>query len=126
MVARPNAESTAQAHPGFSPASTQRVLATVGEVLGLDTSDGELIRLGENALFRLPAERMVVRIARTMDYWADAEKEVAVGPWLASKEAAWRLVPDEVARTRLDLRPEVAGGSVQAPRGPLAAVRRFR
>lgn len=41
------------------------------------------MRLGENALFHLPVERIVVRIARTMDYWADAEKEVNVSRWLA-------------------------------------------
>ncbi|WP_233160059.1 aminoglycoside phosphotransferase family protein [Actinophytocola xanthii] len=40
------------------------------------------MRLGENALFHLPAEQLVVRIARNMDFWADAEKEVSVSRWL--------------------------------------------
>jgi Ser/Thr protein kinase RdoA (MazF antagonist) len=88
MAARPNAAPSPHANTDFSPASTSGVLATVGESLGLDTSDGELIRLGENALYRLPTERMVVRIARTMDYWKDAEKEVAVARWLASHDFA--------------------------------------
>jgi len=41
------------------------------------------MRLGENALFHLPKGDVVVRIARTMDYWSDAEKEVNVSRWLA-------------------------------------------
>jgi aminoglycoside phosphotransferase (APT) family kinase protein len=43
-----------------------------------------MLRLGENALFHLPAEAVVVRIARTMGYWRDAVKEVSVSRWLAS------------------------------------------
>jgi thiamine kinase-like enzyme len=41
------------------------------------------MRIGENALFHLPKEGIVVRIARAMDYWADATKEVNVARWLA-------------------------------------------
>lgn len=41
------------------------------------------MRLGENALFHLPAGSVVVRIARTMGYWTDAVKEVSVAQWLA-------------------------------------------
>jgi hypothetical protein len=41
------------------------------------------MRLGENALFHLPEEGVVVRIARTMDYWPDVVKEVDVARWLA-------------------------------------------
>lgn len=69
----------------FTPASTAAILQIVGRDVGLDVSDAELIRLGENALYRLPAESVVVRIARTMDYWADAEKEVAVSKWLTTR-----------------------------------------
>ena len=46
-------------------------------------ADGaELLRLGENAIYRLADHETVVRIARNMDHWADAEKEVAVSRWL--------------------------------------------
>lgn len=41
------------------------------------------MRFGENALFHVPAAAAVVRIARTMNYWADAVKEVNVAHWLA-------------------------------------------
>jgi aminoglycoside phosphotransferase (APT) family kinase protein len=47
------------------------------------TDDASLMRLGENALFHLPRAQAVVRIARSMDYWADAVKEVNVSHWLA-------------------------------------------
>lgn len=43
------------------------------------------MRLGENALFHLPDSGIVVRIARTIDYRADAEKEVNVARWLAAR-----------------------------------------
>ena len=41
------------------------------------------MRLGENALFHLPAASAVVRIARTMAYWPDAVNEINVSRWLA-------------------------------------------
>lgn len=49
----------------------------------LSADEARLIRLGENALFHLPAHEVVVRIARSMHYWADAEKEINVANWLA-------------------------------------------
>ena len=52
-------------------------------VSGLNSNNARLIRLGENALFHLPEDGIVVRIARAMDYWADAAKEVNVAHWLA-------------------------------------------
>jgi aminoglycoside phosphotransferase (APT) family kinase protein len=81
---------------------------------GLTGQDARLIRLGENALFVLPAEQVVVRIARSMEVLDDARKEVAVSAWLgeagipAAKTTAhpqpfvvrgkpvtlWHLVPD--------------------------------
>jgi Ser/Thr protein kinase RdoA (MazF antagonist) len=74
-----------QSADGFGPASTQRVMQAACSEAGLDARDAELIRLGENALYRLPRESLVVRIARGPDYWADAEKEVNVAKWLVSR-----------------------------------------
>ena len=62
----------------FSAATAEKVLVTACEIAGLDTEGTHLLRLGENALFHLPSESAVVRIARTMEYWRDAAKEVAV------------------------------------------------
>jgi aminoglycoside phosphotransferase (APT) family kinase protein len=49
---------------------------------GILGDEAELIRIGENALFRLPHDRIVVRIARSIDVLKDAQKEVAVASWL--------------------------------------------
>jgi aminoglycoside phosphotransferase (APT) family kinase protein len=49
---------------------------------GMASQDARLIRLGENALFVLTAEQVVVRIARSLDVLDDARKEVAVSAWL--------------------------------------------
>jgi aminoglycoside phosphotransferase (APT) family kinase protein len=55
------------------------------EAAGLDVQGARLIRLGENALFHLPGPGVVVRVARSMAYWEDAVREVAVARWLASQ-----------------------------------------
>ncbi|GAA5045474.1 aminoglycoside phosphotransferase family protein [Thermocatellispora tengchongensis] len=49
---------------------------------GLDPQGAELIRLGENAVYRL-REPVIVRVSRTLAYLADVRKEVAVSRWLA-------------------------------------------
>jgi Ser/Thr protein kinase RdoA (MazF antagonist) len=69
--------------PSFSATAASKVLVRACELAGLDDDGARLLRVGENALFHLPAEAVVVRIARTMDYWGDASKEVAVSQWLA-------------------------------------------
>lgn len=70
----------------FSVEVAEHVLRVACDVSGLDHTNAELIRLGENALFRLSSQPVVVRIARMMDYWADAVKEVAVAQWLAEHQ----------------------------------------
>jgi aminoglycoside phosphotransferase (APT) family kinase protein len=67
----------------FNTESAWRTMRDACELANLDTADAELIRLGENALFQLPAHDLVVRIARTGDYWDDAQREVDVARWLA-------------------------------------------
>lgn len=69
--------------PAFGAESSWKVLRAACSAVGLDSEPAKLIRLGENALFHLSASGHVVRIARTMDYRADAEKEVNVARWLA-------------------------------------------
>lgn len=66
----------------FSAESTYSVMHAGCQEAGLDTDSAQLIRLGENALYHLPNEDVVVRIARTMDYWRDVAREVAVSRWL--------------------------------------------
>ncbi|WP_422647204.1 phosphotransferase family protein [Actinoalloteichus caeruleus] len=67
----------------FSSASTWRILADAGRRAHFDGAGATLLRLGENALYRLVSEPVVVRIARTMDYWEQVQNEVAVARWLA-------------------------------------------
>jgi len=67
----------------FGVASSWNALRAACSATGFNDDDARLIRLGENALFHLPKMGVVVRVARSMDYWADAEKEVNVAYWLA-------------------------------------------
>ena len=60
----------------------EAMLKEVCAQVGLSSEGAELIRHGENSLFRLP-EHIVVRIAR-MGQVEAAKKEVAVSRWLAS------------------------------------------
>lgn len=53
------------------------------KVAGLHADDAKLIRFGENALYHLVSEDVVVRVARMMDYWGDVVNEVNVSRWLA-------------------------------------------
>ncbi|MEU7839249.1 aminoglycoside phosphotransferase family protein [Nonomuraea sp. NPDC049129] len=67
------------------PFTSHEALTTLQEtceVTGLAGQDARLIRLGENALFVLPAEQVVVRIARSLEVLDDVRKEVAVSAWL--------------------------------------------
>jgi len=56
------------------------------EAADLNANGARLIRLGENALFHLPGPNAVARVARSMAYWDDAGREVAVARWLASQD----------------------------------------
>jgi Ser/Thr protein kinase RdoA (MazF antagonist) len=74
-----------QPAPQFGSEVAAGVLDRACQVVGLSTSGALALRLGENALFHLPRESVVVRIARTLDYWADAVNEVNVARWLAEQ-----------------------------------------
>ncbi|GLW90284.1 phosphotransferase [Actinokineospora globicatena] len=67
----------------FSPQVTRAVLDAACTDAGFDSTDATLVRIGENALYRLANEPIIVRIARTMDYWHQAANEVHVAEWLA-------------------------------------------
>jgi hypothetical protein len=51
---------------------------------GLNSSNARSIRLGENALFHLPAQSVVVRFARTVNDWEYAANEFTASRWLAN------------------------------------------
>jgi aminoglycoside phosphotransferase (APT) family kinase protein len=78
---------------GFSAEETRQTLVKACTQAGLEVEGAELMRLGENAVYRLVAEPVVVRIARSVDYLADVQTEVAVARWLEEAEfPAVRLV----------------------------------
>ncbi|MGW4412458.1 phosphotransferase [Nonomuraea sp. NPDC004702] len=71
--------------PSTVPFTSQEAFATLQEVcqtVGLVTKGARLIRLGENAVFVLAAENVIVRIARSLAVIDDVRKEVAVSAWL--------------------------------------------
>ena len=52
---------------------------------GFTSDDAELLRLGENAIYRLAAAPIVVRIARS-GRLRRVEKELCVARWLAAAD----------------------------------------
>lgn len=77
----------------FSAVTTRETLEHACRAAGFEAGGARLLRLGENAMFRL-AQAVVVRIARTTAYEPDARKEVAVARWLESEHfPAVRALP---------------------------------
>jgi aminoglycoside phosphotransferase (APT) family kinase protein len=68
----------------FSAEGTRRTLVEACDSVELPSGGAELIRLGENAIYRLWDVPVVVRIARTVRYLPTVRREVAVARWLAS------------------------------------------
>ena len=77
---KPSADGTMEP---LTAEAARQALEQVCEQAGLEAAGAELIRIGENAVFRLK-EPVIVRIARTRRYEPDARKEVAVARWLES------------------------------------------
>jgi transcriptional regulator with XRE-family HTH domain len=78
--------ATTDTNGRFDSTSAVAVLTSACTMAGLESEDAELLRLGENAIFRLRGSACVVRIGRNMSHWADATKEVAVSAWLTAHE----------------------------------------
>ena len=104
VAVRPSLGHVAIADPSvaavFTAGSTAVLLSAACDPVGLDPRGAELIRLGENAIFRLPQERVVVRIARSPDRWAIAAKEVGVSRWLASLDFPVARLVDGIEQPR--------------------------
>jgi aminoglycoside phosphotransferase (APT) family kinase protein len=66
----------------FGADRAQRALITAGEQVGVAVSDVQLVRLGENAVFRIGRD-VVVRVARPH---ADVERLVDVSRWLEREQ----------------------------------------
>jgi aminoglycoside phosphotransferase len=81
---------------GFTSADATRVMAAACRRAGLDGDGATLIRLGENALFRLSAHPVVVRIARSTEYLDSARNEVRVSRWLSGEGFPVTRVVDDL------------------------------
>lgn len=90
---------SAQQSEVFGRASATRIMREACAAAGLDPTDAELIRLGENAIFRVGTPPVIVRIARGPAFRDSAAKEVAVAQWLSQEgiKAArvWRGPDDQ-------------------------------
>ncbi|MGW4880083.1 aminoglycoside phosphotransferase family protein [Streptomyces sp. NPDC004262] len=85
----------ARSQEGFTSARATRVMAAACQAAGLDGRDAELIRLGENALFRLGSAPVIVRVARGKEWLPKARVEVGVSRWLGKEGfPAARIVED--------------------------------
>jgi aminoglycoside phosphotransferase (APT) family kinase protein len=79
----------------FTPDRLAEVLASVCATAGLDHRGATLVKFTANAVFRLRAQPVVVRIAGSTALRHRAAKVVAVAGWLAEHDVpAVRLLPD--------------------------------
>ncbi|WP_309110428.1 aminoglycoside phosphotransferase family protein [Saccharothrix sp.] len=77
----------------FSPAALTGVLERLCAQLGLTHQSARLVKFTSNAVFDLPADRVVVRIVGSMALRHRAEKVVRVARWLQAHDVpAVRLV----------------------------------
>ncbi|KUO06982.1 phosphotransferase enzyme family protein [Streptomyces sp. DSM 15324] len=89
------AADAARTQEGFTSARATRVMVTACRAAGLDDRGAELLRLGENALFRLSSAPVIVRVARGEEWLRTARTEVAVARWLATEGfPAARIIED--------------------------------
>ncbi|WP_199566319.1 phosphotransferase [Streptomyces corynorhini] len=81
---------------GFTAARAAEVMELACRSAGLDGDGARLLRLGENALFRLAAHPVVVRIARSTEYLESARGEVEVSRWLEGESFPVARVIDDL------------------------------
>ncbi|ARF56069.1 aminoglycoside phosphotransferase family protein [Streptomyces gilvosporeus] len=78
-------DAAQSAEEGFTSAGAARVMAAACQAAGLDERGAELIRFGENGLFRLASAPVIVRVARGEEWLPKARTEVAVSRWLTGE-----------------------------------------
>jgi len=67
----------------FTPSSLMPVLRTACREAGLACDGADLVRLGENAIWHLRSQSVIVRIARSVEHLKRVEKELCVAQWLS-------------------------------------------
>jgi len=71
-------------HGELAAESAAGALRTAGSQVGLPTDGAQLIRLGSNAVFRLPGN-VIARVARSAEMLENAQKQVDVAGWLEAE-----------------------------------------
>ena len=78
--------TTAHRSLTFDGSAAHRVLVAAAAVVGIESDDAELVRLGDHAVFRLGAGSIIARVGRDSGRLVSVRREVAVGRWLASND----------------------------------------
>jgi aminoglycoside phosphotransferase len=78
--------TTAEDVEPFDGASARAALEAACSSVDVDARDAELIRLGENGVFRLRANDVVARVGRSAAKASIAERQLAVARWLAAND----------------------------------------
>lgn len=86
---------------GFSSSAVLPVLHAACQQAGLDSDGAELLRLGENAIYRLASAPVAVRIARSADRLPRVERELCVARWLAAAKVPTVRVVEEIGQPLL-------------------------
>lgn len=88
-------ERVPDATAGFSSSAVLPILREACQRTAFSGEEAELLRLGENAIYRLSRAPVVVRIARSADRLARVRRELCVARWLAAgKVPAVRVVEE--------------------------------
>ena len=81
---------------GFSSTAVLPTLEEACAQAGLSSDGAELLRLGENAIYQLAADPVVVRIARSADRLPRVRRELCVARWLAASNVPAVHVIEEI------------------------------
>jgi aminoglycoside phosphotransferase (APT) family kinase protein len=124
------AVDAARSEEEFTSARAAQVMSAACRAAGLDDGGAKLLRLGENALFRLAGVPIIVRVTRGREWLTTARKEVAVSRWLADEGyPAARIVDDLEQPLVVDGHPVtfwhlIVEGERKASYGELGAILR--
>ena len=81
---------------GFSSTAVLPTLEEACAQAGLSSDGAELLRLGENAIYQLAADPVVVRIARSANRLPRVRRELCVARWLAASNVPAVHVIEEI------------------------------
>lgn len=80
----------------FSSSAVLPTLCEACQRAGFSSSDADLLRIGENAIYQLVGGPVVVRIARSADRMSRVQRELCVARWLAASGVPTIRVYEEV------------------------------